>query len=299
MRSTKVQLHAAVPTPLDGALNPDVGRLHDHCSGLLAAGCDGIALFGTSGEGPSFSVDERMTVLDRLLASGLDPSRIIVGTGCAALPDTVRLTRHAAAAGCAGQLILPPFFFSQVADDGVFAAYAWVLEQCAAENPHVLLYHIPGVSGVALALATIERLAAAFPDSVVAVKDSSGDWDYTARLIARRGHLDVLVGHEPDIARAVTAGGNGTICGLSNVVPGLLRKLCDDPAGPDGPHLHSALAALASAFDRRPVIPALKALMMAATGDAAWNRVRPPLTALGQEHVEELSVLLKAAREAS
>lgn len=299
MRSTKAQLHVAVPTPLDDALDPDVGRLLDHCSGLLEAGCDGIALFGTSGEGPSFSVDERMAVLDRLLAGGLDPSRVIVGTGCAALPDTVRLTRHAAAAGCAGQLILPPFFFSQVTDEGVFAAYAWILDQCAAESPRVLLYHIPAVSGVALALETIERLAAAFPDSVVAVKDSSGDWDYTARLIARRGALDVLIGHEPDIARSLAAGGNGTICGLSNVVPNLLRRLCDDPLGPDGARLHSALADLASAFDRRPVIPALKALMTAATGDAAWNRVRPPLSTLGQEHVEELSALLRAAQGAS
>lgn len=298
MQTTKAQLHVAVPTPLDDGLNPDIGRLQEHCSALLAAGCDGIALFGTSGEGPSFTVDERIAALEALLTGGLDPARVIVGTGCAALPDTVRLTRHAAAAGCAGQLIVPPFFFGQPTDDGVFAAYAQILEHCAAERPRVLLYHIPGVSGVALGIETIEKLAGAFPELVVGVKDSSGHWDYTARLIARRGLLEVFVGNEPDIARALAAGGAGTICGLANVVPGLLRRLCDDPAGPDGGRLSAAVTALASGFDRRPVIPALKAMMAAATGDAAWNRLRPPLTALGQDDIRELAALLLVARGA-
>lgn len=298
MDSTKAQVHVAVPTPLDGTLNPDVGRLRDHCLSLLEGGCDGVALFGTSGEGPSFSVDERISVLDALLAEGLDPARVIVGTGCAALPDTVRLTRHAAAAGCAGQLVVPPFFFGGVSDDGVYAAYARILEHCAADKPRVLLYHIPAVSGVALSLETIERLAGDFPELVVAVKDSSGDWDYTARLIERRGALDILVGNEPDIARALAAGGSGTICGLANVVPALLRRLCDDPAGPDGRRLDTAIAALASAFDNRPVIPALKAMMTAATGDAAWNRLRPPLAGLGPDDIGEIAGLLQTAREA-
>ena len=298
MHSTRAQLHAAVPTPLNDNLEPDVGRLQAHCSALLAAGCDGIALFGTSGEGPSFTVAEHIAVLEALLAGGLDPARIIVGAGCAALPDTVRLTRHAAAAGCAGQLILPPFFFGQVTDDGVFAAYARILEHCAAEQPRVLLYHIPSVSGVALGLETIEKLAGAFPELVTAVKDSSGDWGYTAPLVARRGPLEVLVGHEPDIARALVAGGNGSICGLANVVPDMLRRLCDDPAGPDAARLNAAIAALASAFRHRPVIPTLKAMTAAATGDAAWCRVRPPLCALGQKHVDDLAALLRVAQAA-
>lgn len=296
MNTTKAQLHVAVPTPLNSGLNPDIGRLQGHCAALLAEGCDGVALFGTSGEGPSFTVEERIAVLEALLVGGLDPRRIIVGTGCAALPDTVRLTRHAAAAGCAGQLVVPPFFFGQVTDEGVYAAYARILEHSAAENPRVLLYHIPAVSGVALGLEIIEKLARAFPDLVVAVKDSSGDWDYTAKLIERRGSLDVLVGNEPDIARALAAGGGGTICGLANVVPALLRRLCDDPAGPEGGRLQAAITALASGFDRRPVIPALKALMAVATGDADWNRLRPPLSTLGPDHVEELATLLQAAR---
>lgn len=299
MHTGKAQLYAALPTPLDDALDVDLGRLQAHCKALLEAGCDGVALFGTTGEGPSFTVDERIAALDALLAGGTDPARVVVGTGCAALPDTVTLTRHAAEAGCAGQLIVPPFFFDHVTDDGVFAAYARILEDCAADRPRVVLYHIPAVSGVPLGLGTIERLAAAFPESVVAVKDSSGDWDYTSQLIARRGRLDVLVGHEPDIARALAAGGSGTICGLANVIPTLLRRLCDDPMGADAARLHAALTGLAAAFDRRPVIPALKAMMAAATGDAAWNRVRPPLAALQSQDMADLAVLLQAAEEAS
>ena len=296
MTTGKMQLHAAVPTPLDDGLGVDSGRLHAHCAGLLEAGCDGIALFGTTGEGPSFAVEERIAVLDDLLSSGLDPSRLIVGTGCAALPDTIRLTRHAAAAGCAGQLIMPPFFFDQVTDDGVFAAYARILERSAGVAPRIVLYHIPAVSGVPVSVEVVKRLAGAFPEAVYAIKDSSGDWDYTDRLIAARGELQVLVGHEPDIARSIAAGGSGTICGLANVVPDLLRRLCDAAPGDGADSLQSAVTALASAFDRLPVIPALKAMTAAATGDPDWVRVRPPLTALRREDIEALAAAMRAAR---
>ncbi len=296
MSTARAQLHAAVPTPLDQGLGVDVGRLHAHCTGLLEAGCDGIALFGTTGEGPSFSVEERIAVLDDLLSRGFDPARLIVGTGCAALPDTIRLTRHAAAAGCAGQLIMPPFFFDQVTDDGVFTAYARILERCAGVAPRLVLYHIPAVSGVPVALEVVRRLADAFPEAVYAIKDSSGDWGYTDRLIAQRGALDVLVGHEPDIARAIAAGGAGTICGLANVVPDLLRRLCDAAPGDGSNSLQSAVTALANAFDRLPVIPALKAMTAAATGDPDWVRVRPPLVALRREDIEALAAAMRVAR---
>ena len=296
MSTGKAQIHAAVPTPLDEGLGVDVGRLHTHCAGLLEAGCDGIALFGTTGEGPSFAVDERIAVLDDLLARGLDPARLIVGTGCAALPDTIRLTRHAAAAGCAGQLVMPPFFFDQVTDDGVFAAYARVIERCAGVQPRVVLYHIPAVSGVPLNPEVVRRLAGGFPEAVFAIKDSSGDWEFTARLIAARGTLDVLIGHEQDISRAIAAGGAGTICGLANVVPDLLRRLCDAVPGQDAAGLQNAVTALAFTFDSLPVIPALKAMTAAATGDPDWVRVRPPLTALRRQDIEALATALRAAR---
>lgn len=294
----KAQLHAAVPTPLEEDLAVDVDRLRSHCESMLAAGCDGIALFGTTGEGPSFTVEERIATLDALLAGGLDPARLIVGTGCAALPDTVRLTRHAAAAGCAGQLIMPPFFFDQVTDDGVYETYARILEGSAETRPRAVLYHIPAVSGVPLRPRVVERLAATFPETVRAVKDSSGVWHDTAGLIGARGHLAVMVGHEPDISRAIAAGAAGTICGLANIVPSLMRRLCNAAPGDEATELQGAVTALASAIDQMPVIPALKAMTAAAAGDPAWERLRPPLAPLAAAQVDVLVAALHTARAA-
>ena len=297
MSTRKAQIHAAVPTPLDEGLGVDVGRLHAHCAGLLEAGCDGIALFGTTGEGPSFAVDERIAVLDDLLGRGLDPTRLIVGTGCAALPDTIRLTRHAAAAGCGGQLVMPPFFFDQVTDDGVFAAYARVIERCAGVQPRIVPLPHPGGERRTAEPGGGTEAGRRLPlEAVFAIKDSSGDWEYTAGLIAAHGTLDVLVGHEPDISRAIAAGGGGTICGLANVVPDLLRQLCEAVPGQDTAGLQNAVTALASTFDSLPVIPALKAMTAAATGDPDWVRVRPPLTALRRGDIEALAAALRTAR---
>ncbi|NNG02624.1 MAG: dihydrodipicolinate synthase family protein [Inquilinus sp.] len=289
----------AVVTPLNGDGSVDAARLLAHCQGLLVAGCDGIALFGTSGEGPSFSVAERMAVLEALLAGGLPPDRIIVGAACAALPDVAALSHHAAAAGCAAVLMMPPFFFDGVDDEGVFRAYATAIETTGTPAPKVLLYHIPKVSRVPLGLGLIERLAAAFPDIVVGVKDSSGDWPSTERLLERRGDLRIFVGHEPHVGRAIANGGAGTICGIANAAPTLLRRLCDAPAGPAGSAARLAVDQVAAAFDGRPVIPTLKALTAAASGFPGWNRLRPPLTPLADDDQEAVARLLRSAQRAA
>src|SRR6202158_5710856 len=184
----------AVLTPFDSAGLPDSARLARHVRRILAAGVDGIALFGPTGEGQSLSLKERREGLDALLAAGIAPSRIVGATGCASLPETIALTRHAVQANCAGALVLPPFFFKAVADEGVFASYARVIDGVGDAPLPLYLYHIPQISGVAISSSVIERLAIDYPEVLAGVKDSEGNLDHTRSLLSRFGNLAIFVG---------------------------------------------------------------------------------------------------------
>jgi 4-hydroxy-tetrahydrodipicolinate synthase len=263
----------AVLTPLaaDGAI--DAGRLVQHCRWLLASGCDGVTLFGTTGEGPSFSVGERKAALAAVLAAGLPRERVTVGTGCAAIADTVELTRHAAELGCAAALVLPPFFFKEIGDNGVVASFAAVFRALGPARIPIFLYNIPSVSAVHLSLDAVERLVREFPDRVAGVKDSTADWSYTESLLARfAGRLSIFVGAEHHLSAALKAGGVGTICGIANIAPGLLRRL-HDGAG----NLQSDIEAVVEAVLSYSFVPVIKAIRARQTGDRLWLAVRPPL----------------------
>jgi 4-hydroxy-tetrahydrodipicolinate synthase len=166
---------APVIMPFDEALAPDASRLLRQCRWLVSQGV-GIAIFGTNSEANSLSVDEKIELLDRLIDGGIDRSLLMPGTGLCALPDTVRMTAHAAARGCDGALMLPPFYYKGVSDEGLFRAYAEVIERVADERLKIYLYHIPPVSQVPLSPGLIERLVKAYPGTVAGVKNSSGDW---------------------------------------------------------------------------------------------------------------------------
>ncbi|MBV9523615.1 MAG: dihydrodipicolinate synthase family protein, partial [Alphaproteobacteria bacterium] len=262
-------LWVATLTPLTPDFGCDEERLARHCRFLLRSGCDGVALFGTTGEGPSFSVLERRRALDAVLAAGIAPERVILGTGCAAIPDTVELTRAAAETGCAGALVLPPFFFKGVEGEGVFRAFAQIAEGTRASRAKLYLYNIPSISAVGIDYETIARLAADFPEVVVGVKDSSLDWGYTAPLLARFPDLAIFVGAEHHIPQALAAGAAGTICGLANVVPGLLRRLYDaaDAASARAPL--AEVEAFLAAIEPYSFVSALKAVAAAQSGDGA------------------------------
>jgi 4-hydroxy-tetrahydrodipicolinate synthase len=279
----------AVLTPLDSAGAVDVARLHDHLDWLLARGVTALALFGTTGEGPSFTVEERIAALDDLLRRGVDPGRVIVGTGCAAVPDTVRLTRHAAASGCGGALILPPFFFKGVEDDGVFDAYARTIEALGDAAPRLFLYHIPSVTGVGLSLEVIGRVTRAFGERIAGVKDSSAEWSYTRALLERHPQLAVFVGYEPHVPRALAQGAAGTICGLANLAPNLMHRLVAGDA-----EAAVRVEAWLRALDGFPVIPAHKAALAARRDAPAWRAVRPPLVALSPEREARLLTRIAA-----
>ena len=273
----------ATLTPLTADGAPDIARLVAHTKRMFAAGVNGIALFGTTGEGQSFTVAERRAALDEMLAAGIEPARIIAATGCAALPDTIELTRHATRSGCAGVLIVPPFFFKGVGDAGVFGSYAQVIDTVADPRLRLYLYHIPQASGVPIALDVIQRLVEAYPRTIAGVKDSDGNLAHTRSLLARFPGLAIFVGHEPHLPAALSAGAAGTICGIANLFPRLIRRL-HDHALADGHHDDLArVERFIAAVGGYPLFAAFKAIQADLSGDAAWDALRLPLTALDSE----------------
>src|SRR5207248_9554269 len=187
---------APVLTPFDRDLNPDPTRFVRFCRVLLDEGCDGLAPFGTTSEVNSLSLDERERLLDALLESGLPPQKLVPGTGCCALPDTVRLSRKVARAGCAGVLMLPPFYYKNLTEEGLYRSFAQAIDGVAEPRLRVYLYHIPQVSNVPIPLRVIERLLKAYPRVVVGIKDSSGDFENTRAILRAFSSFEVFVGSE-------------------------------------------------------------------------------------------------------
>ena len=273
---------APVLTPFRPDLAPDPARLVAHCRWLLAHGCSGLAPFGTTSEANSLSVDERERLLDALLEGGIPAERLVPGTGCCALPDTVRLTAHAVRHGCAGVLVLPPFYYKGVSDDGLFRAFAEAIERVGDDRLRVYLYHIPPVAQVGLGPALVERLLRAYPRAIAGMKDSSGDFANTRRMLdlfAARG-FDVFVGSERFLLENMRGGGVGCITATANVNAAAIDRLFREWSGPSADRLQDEVNAIRGAVERVPVIAALKAILAHEAGDAGWQVLRPPLVPL-------------------
>lgn len=276
-------LYAAVLTPMRDDLSCDDTQLAAHCRTLLDEGCHGVSLFGTTGEGPALTADERTKGLEAVLAGGIAPHHVLPGTGCAAIPDAMRLTRHAAGLGCKTVLVMPPFFFKDVSDDGVFAFYSALIENVGDPALRVIIYNFPAVTGVWVREAVIARLMAAHPGVIVGVKDSSGDWAYVTALLRRFPGMAVFTGWETLVPKLVAAGGAGNISGMANVIPGLLRRLYDErPAAADDPLLLK-VTGLVEAVCKHSVISALKAVAATLREWPSWRNMRAPLVPLSPE----------------
>lgn len=284
-------------TPLDAELAIDGARYVRHARRLLDEGCHGIAVFGTTGEANSFSVDERMRLLDTLLEAGLEPERLMVGNGTCALTDTVRLTAHAAAAGCHKVLMLPPFYYKDMSDRGLFESYKAVIERVADDALQIYLYHFPRLSGVPITPGLIELLLAACPRNVVGIKDSSGDWENTAMLLQRFPSLSVFPGNERMMVPALRAGAVGCITAGANCNAGPLRAAFDAWAAdaPDADARQQAVTAVREAIDRHPMVPGLKYVAARQYGEDTWRRVRPPMLALDDAAGADLEAGIRAA----
>ena len=273
-----------VVTPFKADLSPDPERFVRQCRWLLSQNV-GLAVFGTNSEANSLSVDEKIELLDRLVAAGLDPARMMPGTGACALTDTVRLTGHAVKAGCGGVLMLPPFYYKGVSDDGLFRSFAEVIERVADVRLRVYVYHIPPVSQVPITLPLIERLLKAYPGTVAGVKDSSGDWGNTKAMLdafAASG-FDVFAGSETFLLANMRGGGKGCISATANVHPAPIARLFATWTGRDADAQQARLDEIRGVFQKFPMIPALKAAIAHHGGDPAWATVRPPLVDLDRE----------------
>lgn len=269
---------AAALTPLTADLSPDVARLAGHCRWLLDHGCDGLAVLGTTGEANSFSVDERLAILEGLAEAGIPGRALMPGTGCCAVPDTVRLTRRAVELGAAGVLVLPPFYYKNVSDDGLFAAYSEVIERVGDTRLKVYLYHFPQMSAVPISYGLIERLLERYPDTVAGMKDSSGDLDNMTGAARAFPGFAVFSGSEELFLPLLRAGGAGCITAVNNVAsPLAARVYAGWREGNDIEADNGLLVAVRQAIVRYPLSAALKEIMARLTGDGDWRRVRPPL----------------------
>jgi len=267
-------------TPFDRNLNPDVDKFVAFSKWLLAEGANGLAVFGTTSEANSLSLAERKMLLEALIDAGVSPARLMPGTGMSSFPEAVELTAHAVSLGCRGVLMLPPFYYKNPSDDGLFASYSEVIQRVGDARLRIYLYHFPAMSSVPLGLVLVGQLLKAYPDTVVGLKDSSGDWDNTAALIREFPGFAVFPGSETYLLDGLRAGGAGCISATANVNVRAIRAVIDAYPNARADELSKAVVRVRRAIEKYPTIAALKSLLSNGRGDESWNAVRPPLVAL-------------------
>lgn len=280
-------LWAAMTTPLDAEGKVDHPALVKHGQFLMQNGCDGLVPFGTTGEGSSFSAKEKLAATEALLNAGVPADRIALGTGAPAIPDTVSLTRDMMGLGLVHAMILPPYYYRDVSEQGLEDAFAQIIDGVGSDRLRVCAYHIPQVSGVPVPAAALGRLRARYGKILAGVKDSTGDFESFREFRREAPEIGTLVGAETLIARARDEGGVGTICGMVNLVPHLVRAMLQGHAG-------TADMAAACAALEAPFIPTLKAVLAAQTGDAAWRNVRAPFRPADPARAARIAAALAA-----
>ncbi|WP_341487049.1 dihydrodipicolinate synthase family protein [Pararhizobium sp. A13] len=286
-------VYSAATTPLNADYTPDLGLFTAHCHRLIEEGCHGVALLGTTGEANSFSSAERRDILEAALKSGIPGGQLMPGTGVAAIPETIELTRHALSVGVTRVVMLPPFYYKGVSDDGLFAAYAQIIEAIADDRLRIVLYHIPQVSGIPLTLSLIGRLIKAFPNTVAGIKDSAGDFANMQALVAAFPGFSVLAGADPLLLPLIKAGGAGCITATSNLVASSLRVVYDHANDPtragEVEAAQTRINAYRSLSNSYVQIPTIKAMVGLKNGNAAWGLPRPPLMALSAAERADLA----------
>lgn len=285
---------AAVLTPLKEDLSPDHAAYVEHCHWLLDEGCDGLAVLGTTSEANSFSVDERLGLLDALAEGGIPGPLLIPGTGCCAIPDTVALTNKALEIGAAGVLMLPPFYYKPVSDDGLFAAYSEVIQRVGDAKLKIYLYHIPQNSGVPITFGLTEKLREAYPDTVIGIKDSAGDFANMKKMVATFPDFRVLSGSDEFLLPLLRAGGAGAITACNNVTADLSARLYSHWDEADGEGLQQQLSEIRKIVSGFPLIAALREITARRTGRESWRTPRPPLETLPAKEATRLMNRLEA-----
>ena len=282
-------VNAAVLTPMNADLSVDLDRMAAHSRWLLANGCNGLGVLGTTGEANSIGVSERMEVLEGLVARGVPPAKMMPGTGMPSITDTVLLSRHAQKLGSRGVLVLPPYYYKNPSDDGLFAFFSEVVQRIGG-NLSIYLYNFPQQTAIPFSFALIARLLKAYPGTIRGAKDSSGDFANTGGMAKEFGKdgFEVYAGDDALLLDLMKVGGVGCITAASNVTCAVNQKVYSNWNNPTGEAAHVQLTAARKAVISVPLIPGLKALKARHTGDATWHNIRPPHLRLNAEQQAKL-----------
>ena len=304
---TQTSVTASASLAMKGVLSPVLTPFRPDLSvhkELLTAQCQwllncnvGLAVFGTNSEGNSLSSGERADLVQYLVAQGIDPHRMMPGTGGCALPDVVSLTQACLRAGVKDVLVLPPFYYKGVSDDGLYAFFSEFIERVGDSSLRVYLYHIPPVSQIGFSMELIEKLLNKYGPVIAGSKDSGGQWSNTASMIERfsaRG-FSVFAGSENFLMRTMRAGGAGCISATANVNPAAISSLCANWTDSDADAQQQRLDLVRSLFSALPMIPAMKTAVAHTTGKADWKIVRPPLVSLTAAQETQLLNSMKDA----
>jgi len=285
-----------VVTPFDADPKPDAKRLIAHCKWLLANDV-GLAVFGTNSEANSLSTPEKIDLLEQLVEAGLPAERMMPGTGCCALDDSVKLTKRAVELGCGGTLMLPPFYYKGVSDEGLYRNFSEIIQRVGDDRLRIYLYHIPPVANVPITLTLIERLLKDYPGIIAGAKDSSGDWSNTKAMLDefQPAGFDVFPGSETFLLAALRGGGAGCISATANVNPGPIAALYKTWQQDDADTQQAGLDRTRGIFQTYVMIPALKAAIAHYGKDREWNRLRPPLVELTAGEQKKLVAALDAS----
>lgn len=283
---------APVLTPFGEDGSPDLDRFVEHCEWLMEDGCTALAPFGTTSEGNSVGLDERMELLEELVDAGFDGKKLMPGTGACSISDAIILTEHAVELGCGGVLMLPPFYYKNPSEEGLFRFFAEVIEEVADDDLKIYLYHIPPVAQVGFPLSLIARLRSEFPDTVVGLKDSSGDWANTKAILDANPGFEVFPGSEVFLLDGLRNGAAGCISATANVSARGIRHLFDNWQSGEADKLQADVTALRKAIQSFPMIPVLKSLIAHYRDDPVWADVRPPFTEMPDEDIERAIKLL-------
>src|SRR5216117_131711 len=291
-----------VVTPFKADLSPDRDRFIRHCQWLLSQNC-GLAVFGTTSEANSLLAKERKNLLDALVEAGIEPSRMMPGTGCCSIIETVDLTAHAIQHGCGGVLMLPPYYYKDVSEEGLYRYFSEVVQRVGDARLRIYLYHIPPVTIVGITPKLVERLLKAYQSAIAGMKDSSGDWNNTKTFLDAfaKDAFDVFVGSESFLLANMRNGGAGTISATANVNPAAIHELYTVAsavsADVDLEARQARLNVVREVFSSRKfpsMIAALKQAIAIYADDPAWRTVRPPLVDLTPDEAKILAAELKA-----
>ena len=279
-----------VLTPFTASGEPDSARFVAFCRWLLDEGADGLAIFGTTSEANSMAAGERMALLDRLIAAGIPAAKLMPGTGACSITEASMLIKHAVGHGCGGVLMLPPFYYKGMTDQGVFDFISAVVDKVASPALKMFLYHIPPQTMIPFGVELVGRLIKAYPGTIVGLKDSSGDWTNTKALCdaySAEGFA-IFPGSEVFLLDGLRAGGVGCITASGNVnVPGI-RKVFENWKTPQADDLQADITRVRMTIQKYPMVPALKRIVAHFHGDAEWANVRPPMERLSDAQSKSL-----------